>query len=259
MRLLLGVGNPDRGDDGVGPETAARVARLGIPGVEVATEVEPLALLEHLRRTGLDQVVVVDATVPGPEPGRVRVLPVGAARLVHAGGRAGTHALGVADAVELARALDLLPARLTLVGVEAGSSGVGAGLSGPVRARLDDVVRTVTELLGAPRTDPVDAGSDRLADHGGVDREHLGQAGEPEDLQELGVGAADLHGALVPAHEPVGHDQRVQAGRVQGRHVVEAHQQVALAGDEVPADRPGERGPGPGVEGAVQVEDDRGR
>jgi hydrogenase maturation protease len=250
MRLLLGVGNPDRGDDGVGTEVAARVARLGIPGVEVATEAEPLALLEHLRRTGLDQVVVVDATVPGPEPGRVRVLPVGAARLVRRTGPAGTHALGVADAVELARALDLLPARLALVGVEAGSSGVGEGLSGPVQARLGDVVRTVTELLGA---------SDRLADHGGVDREHLGQTGEPEDLQELGVGAADLHGALVPAHEPVGDDQRVQAGRVQGRHVVEAHQQVALAGDEVPADRPGERGPGPGVEGAVQVEDDRGR
>jgi hypothetical protein len=180
----------------------------------------------------------------------VRVLPVGAARLVRRTGPAGTHALGVADAVELARALDLLPARLALVGVEAGSSGVGEGLSGPVQARLGDVVRTVTELLGA---------SDRLADHGGVDREHLGQTGEPEDLQELGVGAADLHGALVPAHEPVGDDQRVQAGRVQGRHVVEAHQQVALAGDEVPADRPGERGPGPGVEGAVQVEDDRGR
>ena len=250
MRLLLGVGNPDRGDDGVGTEVAARVARLGIPGVEVATEAEPLALLEHLRRTGLDQVVVVDATVPGPEPGRVRVLPVGAARLVRRTGPAGTHALGVADAVELARALDLLPARLALVGVEAGSSGVGEGLSGPVQARLGDVVRTVTELLGA---------SDRLADHGGVDREHLGQTGEPEDLQELGVGAADLHGALVPAHEPVGDDQRVQAGRVQGRHVVEAHQHVALAGDEVPADRPGERGPGPGVEGAVQVEDDRGR
>jgi hydrogenase maturation protease len=250
MRLLLGVGNPDRGDDGVGPEVAARVARLAVPGVEVATEAEPLALLEHLRRPGLDQVVVVDATVPGPEPGRVRVLPVGAARLVRRTGPAGTHALGVADAVELARALDLLPARLALVGVEAGSSGVGEGLSGPVQARLGDVVRTVTELLGA---------SDRLADHGGVDREHLGQTGEPEDLQELGVGAADLHGALVPAHEPVGHDQRVQARRVQGRHVVEAHQHVALAGDEVPADRPGERGPGPGVEGAVQVEDDRGR
>jgi hydrogenase maturation protease len=250
MRLLLGVGNPARGDDGVGPEVAARVARLAVPGVEVATEAEPLALLEHLRRPGLDQVVVVDATVPGPEPGRVRVLPVGAARLVRRTGPAGTHALGVADAVELARALDLLPARLALVGVEAGSSGVGEGLSGPVQARLGDVVRTVTELLGA---------SDRLADHGGVDREHLGQTGEPEDLQELGVGAADLHGALVPAHEPVGDDQRVQAGRVQGRHVVEAHQHVPLAGDEVPADRPGERGPGPGVEGAVQVEDDRGR
>lgn len=154
MRLLLGVGNPARGDDGVGPEVAARVARLGLPGVVVATESEPLALLEHLRSPGVDEVVVVDATPPGPEPGRVRVLQVGDARLVRRGRPSGSHALGVADAVELARALDLLPPRLTLVGVEAGSAGVGAALSAPVLARLDDAVRTVSRLLGVPPPAP---------------------------------------------------------------------------------------------------------
>jgi len=155
-RLLLGIGNPARGDDGVGPEVAARVARLGIPGVEVAAESEPLALLDHLRRPGLDQVVVVDATTPGREPGRVRVLPVGDAHLVRPAAPTGSHALGLADAVELARSLDLLPRRLTLVGVEACTSGVGVALSTPVRTRLDDVVRTVTELLrAAPDSDQV--------------------------------------------------------------------------------------------------------
>ncbi len=154
MRLLLGVGNPARGDDGVGPEVVARVARLGLPGVEVATGSEPLALLEHLRSPGVEEVVVVDATAPGPEPGRVRVLPVGDAPLVRRGRPSGSHALGLADAVELARALDLLPPRLTLVGVEAGSVGVGATLSGPVLARVDDAVRTVTQLLGVPPPAP---------------------------------------------------------------------------------------------------------
>ena len=35
MTLVIGVGNPDRGDDGVGPAVASRVAALGLPGVRV--------------------------------------------------------------------------------------------------------------------------------------------------------------------------------------------------------------------------------
>lgn len=153
MRLLLGVGNPDRGDDGVGPEVAARIARLGLPGVQVVVEAQPLALLDHLRgppRPGT--VVVVDALAPGHEPGRVRVLEVGEHRLLPRWRCVGSHGLGVAHAVEMARALDLMPPRLTLVGVEAGSAGLGATLSAPVVARLDDVVCTVSEILGQHTT-----------------------------------------------------------------------------------------------------------
>ena len=35
--LVVGIGNPFRGDDGVGPLVASRVARLGLPGVQVVT------------------------------------------------------------------------------------------------------------------------------------------------------------------------------------------------------------------------------
>ena len=149
--LLLGVGNPMRGDDGIGPEVAARIARLGLLDVEVAEETGPLALLDHLRRTpGHQVVVVVDATPPGTEPGRVRVLEVRTDPLTRSGRRLGSHGLGVLDAVELARSLGLLPPRLTLVGVEALSARLGTGLSIPVRERIDDAVHAVVDALRAP-------------------------------------------------------------------------------------------------------------
>jgi hydrogenase maturation protease len=60
----------------------------------------------------------------------------------------GTHALGLAAIVELARSLDLLPKRLVVVGVEAGQFAHGAPLSEAVQAAVPtaaEVVLTVIE------------------------------------------------------------------------------------------------------------------
>ncbi len=63
-------------------------------------------------------------------------------------GPAGTHGFGLAGAIELARALDRLPARLVVVGVEAVGFEHGAPLSGPVRAaipRATDIALAIVE------------------------------------------------------------------------------------------------------------------
>lgn len=145
--LVVGVGNPERGDDGVGPEVAALVARLNLPDVDVVVYDEPLALLEHLGTH--DDVVVVDATAPAGTPGTVRVVHVGPAPLRRDVPGLGSHGLGIADAVELARALGRLPRRLTLVGVEAEDFTTGAPFSASVLQRLDDAVAAVVDLLPA--------------------------------------------------------------------------------------------------------------
>ena len=147
--LVVGIGNRSRGDDGIGPEVASRVARLGLPGVWVVVQDEPLALVEHLSRH--EEVVVVDATAPRGAPGSVQVLEVGSAPLRREPPAIGSHGLGVPEAVELARALGRLPHRLTLVGVEAQGFDVGAPLSEQVRDRLDDAVRAVLDALPSLR------------------------------------------------------------------------------------------------------------
>jgi hydrogenase maturation protease len=93
--------------------------------------------------------VVVDATAPHGHPGRVRVLRERDGWALPAP-PVGSHALGLAEVLELARALAVLPAHLTVVGVEAGCLALGAGLSEPVRAGLPEAVAVVTGLLDGP-------------------------------------------------------------------------------------------------------------
>jgi hydrogenase maturation protease len=66
----------------------------------------------------------------------------------------GTHALGLAAAVELARSLDLLPRRLVVVGVEAGRFSQGAPMSDAVLDAVPAAVDAVLTAIDATKGDP---------------------------------------------------------------------------------------------------------
>jgi hydrogenase maturation protease len=138
--LVVGLGSMDRGDDAVGPEVARAVAERGLPGVRVIEHEDPTGLLDLW--SGHDPVVVVDAVRSGGPAGTIHQLETGAGarrmpeRAWAATGRGGTHAFGLAAAVELARALHRLPPRLVVVGVEADSFEYGAPLTGAVASAV---------------------------------------------------------------------------------------------------------------------------
>ena len=145
--LVVGVGNVDRGDDGIGPIVARRVAGLRLPGVRVVQRAEPLDLVDDCATT--DVLVVVDAVRSGRPAGALVVQEVDQRPLPAWTGAGGTHAFGLAAAVELARAMGRLPRRLVLVGVEAESFRTGAALSAPVRDAIETAVRAVTSAADA--------------------------------------------------------------------------------------------------------------
>jgi len=84
-------------------------------------------------------------------PGAVVVLETGAERPPLPArtetGAAGTHGIGLAGALELARALDRLPPRVVVVGVVGTDFGPGHPLSEPVEAAVPAAVATVLEAL----------------------------------------------------------------------------------------------------------------
>lgn len=149
--LVLGLGSPDRGDDGVGPVVALRVAAARVPQVEVDLREEPTDLA--LRWSRHDTVVVVEATRSGADPGSIVVLETGLEQAPFADrawtrpGCRGPHAAALVAALEGSRTRGALPRRLVLVGVEGESYEYGAELSTPVRRALAPAVRVVLDAM----------------------------------------------------------------------------------------------------------------
>lgn len=92
----------------------------------IECEGEPLDLIEEW--SGAGQAIVVDAVSSGAEPGAIHRIDPRRQPLPAELFTGSTHALGVAEAVELARALDRLPRRLVVIGIE------GRPLHGGLRA-----------------------------------------------------------------------------------------------------------------------------
>ncbi len=159
--LVIGMGNPLRGDDSVGVAVARRLAARVRPGVEVRTHGGGgLGLMDAWR--GASAAVVVDAVSSGAPPGTVSRFDVRDRPLPESLGAPGsTHDLGLPNAVELARAMHRLPDRLVVIGVEGGDFSLGSGLSGPVEEAVemavDVVLREIDSLAGRQRGEAGDA------------------------------------------------------------------------------------------------------
>jgi hydrogenase maturation protease len=147
--LVIGVGNRDRGDDGVGPFVCDRVAEARLPGVDaVVLEGSVLDLAMHWDAD--DHVVVVDAAAPAGRPGRVTQVDAVAHHL-RAPSASSTHTVDVGAAVELARALGRMPAELRIVGIEGASFEFGDALHpGVLRAAMRVVAAISRRAACAP-------------------------------------------------------------------------------------------------------------
>jgi hydrogenase maturation protease len=145
-RLVIGVGNPDRGDDGAGRAVARRLARLAPPGL-VVRECSGEAASLMAAWSGFDDVLLVDACRGAGAPGSVHQLGADDVDRVAALCPASTHSLGVAAAIGLARALGDLPRRLRVCAIESGRLATGEGLSPEVERAVDDVVASLLPVV----------------------------------------------------------------------------------------------------------------
>lgn len=144
--LVIGIGNPDRGDDGIGPLVARRLIGRLPPGVAVIERTgDVLALIEDWK--GSDVVVLVDAAAPTTSPGRVHRLDLVKDTLPTELSLASTHAFGVSQAVGLARTLGLLPANVVVYAIEGASFIPGTPMSPEVSAAADAVVTHIAAEL----------------------------------------------------------------------------------------------------------------
>jgi len=147
--LVVGIGNPDRGDDGVGPVIVRRLRGRVPPGTSVREcSGDALALIEDWK--GFSSVIVVDAMTQISEPGRIHRLELTSNPLPVAFAGPSTHAFGLAETVELARNLHRLPPFLVAYLVEGEQFETGAPLSPMVAEAVEEAVeRILTEIPAA--------------------------------------------------------------------------------------------------------------
>ncbi len=140
--IVVGIGNTFRSDDGVGIWVARRI-REQLPDTVSVVEAtgEAGALLEAWQ--GAAFVILIDAVRSGAAPGAIHRFDAPTERVQSISFPGSTHSLGVGEAIELARALNRLPPRLIIYGIEGGHFGPGEELSAAVARSAAEVAERI--------------------------------------------------------------------------------------------------------------------
>jgi hydrogenase maturation protease len=140
--LILGVGNEYRCDDAAGLWVARWLHVRGLPGTEAREhDGEAASLMEAWR--GVEGVILVDAVAANLKPGSILRLDAVEHPIPQALFRCSTHAFGVAEAIELARALGELPSHIIVYGIVGKSWAPGAEPSQEVLSAISTVESAV--------------------------------------------------------------------------------------------------------------------
>jgi hydrogenase maturation protease len=143
---VLGIGNPDLGDDGAGFRLAERLAARGLPDVFLAERC-PERWLPRLARDGYDAVLFLDAVEAGADPGSVLFL--NAADATRRFPQVSTHKLSIGTLARLLEAEGI--SRAFLLGIQPARLTPGGGLSAPVETTVELVADLLSNLRQAGR------------------------------------------------------------------------------------------------------------
>lgn len=138
-RLIVGCGNPDRGDDAAGLLAARRLNELGCEAIEYTGD--GVGLLELFE--GAVDVVLIDAAVTGAAAGTVHVWDGRDALPGWEATGGSTHHFGVAEGLRLAAALGRLPERVLVYGIEGRNFGLGDAPSPEVLRAVEELARRI--------------------------------------------------------------------------------------------------------------------
>ncbi len=136
--MVAAVGNPDRGDDGVGPLVAQKLSgRLPAAVRLVVRSGDVMSLIEDWK--GADAMIFVDAAASNGSPGRVHRIDLAKEALPPDLSFTSSHAFGVAEAIDLARVLDLAPEQIIVYAIEGACFAPGAPFTPAVLSAAAEV------------------------------------------------------------------------------------------------------------------------
>jgi hydrogenase maturation protease len=148
--LLIGIGNEYRSDDRIGIEVARQIRKKQFPSVIVKEESgEGTALMEAWQ--GFQNIIIVDAVSSGAMPGTIFRIDANKETIPIKFFHYSTHAFSVSEAIELARAMNVLPAKFVVYGIEGNNFTAGVDISPPVKEAANQVIEQIVgefEVVG---------------------------------------------------------------------------------------------------------------
>ena len=141
--LIIGLGNPLRGDDGVGVRVVQELAMQPLPSNVRAVDggTQGLGLVNLMEDQ--QRVILVDAADVGRSPGEFVRFTLDEARLLGDHQHLSIHAAGVHDALLLAQVLNMLPPDVIIFGVQPSHFEWDSSLSPEVEAALPGLVAAI--------------------------------------------------------------------------------------------------------------------
>jgi len=147
--LVLAIGNPQRGDDGIGAAVIEALQLLPLPQTVTLLDGGTSGLETCLLLQDYERAIIIDAANLGEEPGVWRRIsldevPLPAQMLDTV---ATVHSAGLADALHLGRVLNILPGQILIYAVQPGVIGWDPGLSSAVSKALPQICADIMALL----------------------------------------------------------------------------------------------------------------
>jgi hydrogenase maturation protease len=142
--LVACIGNPDRGDDGIGALVAEKLAGTLPAGAALLVRSgDMLSLIEDC--AGCDALVCVDAAAPMGALGRIHRIDLATGELPGELLAASTHGFGLADAIGLARTLASAPRDIVIYGIEGSCFDAGAPMTPEIAAAAEEAAALVAD------------------------------------------------------------------------------------------------------------------
>ena len=147
--LVIGLGNPLLGDEGIGVQVVEELQGLQLPdGVEaVVGGTAGLGLIGLME--GYQRVIIVDAADMGHPPGHVVRFTPSEVHFKTAEAPLSLHQIGLGEVLTLAEALEVAPAEVIIIGVQPGQMEGGNGLSPEVEGAIPQVIGLILDELDA--------------------------------------------------------------------------------------------------------------
>ena len=149
--LIIGCGNLLKGDDAAGPVLIRRLWEMGLPEGVHCADGGTGGMDVAFQMRGVPNVILVDASQTGSEPGTVFRVPGHQLEQLPPVAGINLHCFRWDQALEFGRWLlkDEYPKNITVYLIEAANLEFGAELSAPVKAAIESLAETLLEGCNA--------------------------------------------------------------------------------------------------------------